>query len=420
MIYFDNAATSFPKPPDTEKAIVRALRTLGNAGRGAHAASLAAGRTVYSVRQQLAELFHAEDSSRIAFAQNTTQALNTAIFGTLQCGDHVITTACEHNSVLRPLYLLEKEGVDLTIVPADRKGRIDYTQMEQSVRANTKAIIVTHASNLTGNVTDLERVSRLARERGLLLIVDAAQTAGILPLDVQRLSIDILCFPGHKGLMGPQGTGGIYVRPGVTVRPLMVGGSGVHSYDREHPADMPTALEAGTLNTHGIAGLGGGLEFLKKTGREAVRQREDRLARRFYDGVKEVPGVTLYGDFSAYEQEDSSLYKKEGSSAYEQEDSSAYEQRDFSAYKQGDSSPAIGRVATIALNIGDLDSADTAEQLSECYGIEVRAGAHCAPLMHRAFGTADRGAVRFSFSYFNTEEEIDEGIRAVREIAEDS
>ncbi|MEE8886671.1 MAG: aminotransferase class V-fold PLP-dependent enzyme [Eubacteriales bacterium] len=379
MIYMDNAATSFPKPPETEQAMMEAVRTLGNAGRGAHGTSLAAGRKICQVREMLAEMFHAEDSSRIAFTQNTTQALNTAILGTLGPGDHVITTMCDHNSVLRPLYLLEKQGVALTIIPADSKGRIDYDAMRKAVRSETKAIVVTHASNLTGNVTDLKTVAEIAEYNGLLLIVDAAQTAGILPIDVQKMGIDILCFPGHKGLLGPQGTGGIYVRPGVTVRPLMVGGSGVKSFDHEHPQNMPASLEAGTMNAHGIAGLGGGISFIRKTGMENIRRREDLLAWRFLEQIREINEVTVYGDFS------------DGSD----------------------------RVATIALNIGDMDSGEVAERLAEEYDIAVRAGAHCAPLMHKALGTGERGAVRFSFSYFNTEDEINRASQAVREIAED-
>lgn len=386
MIYFDNAATSYPKPPETREAVLRALDEVGNPGRGAHAAALAADRTLYRVREQLCALFHAEDPSRIAFAQNTTQALNTAICGILQPGDHVITTMAEHNSVLRPLYRLEKEGVALSVVPVDGLGRIDAAALAASVRENTRAIVITHASNVTGNVTDLAAVSAVAGANGLLLVVDAAQTAGILPIDVQRQHIDILCFPGHKGLFGPQGTGGLYVRRGICVRPLLVGGSGVHSFARQQPEEMPTALEAGTQNAHGIAGLGGGLSFLSRIGREEIRKREETLAKRFYLGVRDIPGVALYGDFRAWEET-----KEQG---------------------------CCGRVATISLNIGDLGASETAELLSEHYDIAVRAGAHCAPLMHRALGTGTRGTARFSFSFFNSEEEIDTGIRAVREIAE--
>lgn len=376
MIYMDNAATTFPKPPEMEAAVLQAIRTFGNAGRGAYGPSLEAGRAVFAVREKLSGLFHAEDSSRIAFAQNTTQALNTAILGMIHPGDHVITSVCDHNSVLRPLYLLEKEGVELSIVPADSRGIIDYEAMRQAVRRNTRAIVITHASNVTGNVTDLNCVCQIARENGLLLIVDAAQTAGILDIDVQKMGIDVLCFPGHKGLYGPQGTGGIYVRPGLSVPPLISGGSGTQSLDHEQPAGMPAVLEAGTQNAHGIAGLGGGIDFILKTGIDVIRKKEEHLADRFLEEVRDIPGITLYGDFS------------EG----------------------------VFRAPVIALNIADLDSSETAQILWEEYGIAVRAGVHCAPLMHEALGTKGRGAVRFGFSYFNTEEEIDQAAGALREI----
>lgn len=392
MIYMDNAATTFPKPPETEEAMLEAIHTLGNAGRGAHSASLSASRLLFETRAQLAQLFHAEDPSCIAFTQNTTQGLNTAIDGLFKPGDHVITTACEHNSVLRPLYRMQAKGMEVTILPADRKGRIDYNELEKVLQPNTRAVITTHASNVTGNVTDLKKVSAFTRRHNLLFIVDAAQTAGVLPIDVQRMYIDVLCFPGHKGLYGPQGTGGIYVRRELRVRPLMVGGSGVHSFDREHPGEMPTALEAGTMNGHGIAGLSGGLEFLKKTGLENIRLHEEHLARRFYEKIRRIPGVTLYGDFSSYED------KKECR----------------------DRAENPGRVATIALNLADLSSAEAADLLSADYGIEVLAGAHCAPLMHEALGTKKRGAVRFSFSWFTTEEEIDLAAQAIQSIVSDA
>lgn len=422
MIYLDNAATTFPKPPETEQEMIRALRTMGNAGRGAHETTLAAGRVIFETREMLASLFHAEDASRIAFTRNTTEALNTAIFGLLNPGDHVITTACEHNSVLRPLYLLEekKGGIELSIVPADEKGRIDYDDMERCLRENTRAVVITHASNLTGNVTDLSRVASFTQKNHLLLIVDAAQTVGILPIDVQKMHIDVLCFPGHKGLYGPQGTGGIYVREGLEVRPLTVGGSGVHSFDRHHPGFMPAALEAGTLNAHGIAGLHGGLRFLGRVGTENILVREDRLARLFYDRVKQIPGIRFYGDFSSYDRDEDDKDKGEKDAA-----TGKYEEM-VPGEIPGDGKTAEApvtsarRVATIALNLGDTDSAETAGDLEEHYGICVRAGAHCAPLMHETFGTKEQGAVRFSFSWFNTEEEVEKAADALREIAEDS
>ena len=377
MIYLDSSATSFLKPPQVAEAVFRSFNTIGNAGRGAHAPTLNASRLIYDTREKLAELFGAPDPSRIAFTCNATEALNIAIHGAIHPGEHVITTACEHNSVLRPLYLKEKEGTELTIIPADKKGRIRYDLLESSVKSNTSAIVLTHASNLSGNVTDLAFVSNFAKKHGLLLIVDASQTAGSLPINVVKMGIDILCFTGHKGLFGPQGTGGLYVREGLTLSPLKSGGSGVHSFDRQHPTDMPTALEAGTLNGHGIAGLNAGLDYILSTGVINIHAKEISLARRFVNGISDISDLKLYGDIDA---------------------------------------PL--RTPIISLNIGNMSSASVSDILWEDYEICVRAGAHCAPLMHKTFGTEKQGAVRFSFSCFNTETEIDTAIRAMHEIAE--
>ena len=378
MIYFDNAATTLRKPPEVAQAMIRALEALGNPGRGVHAGALDAARTVYSARCALAELFHAQDPARIAFTANATQALNTAIKGVLNPGDHVITTALEHNSVLRPLYEMEDRGLELTILPADSRGNICYDAFAASLRKNTRAIICTHASNLTGNLLDVGRIGRIARENGLLFLVDASQTAGVFDIDVERMQIDILCFTGHKGLLGPQGTGGLYVRKDVQVRPLISGGSGVQSHSRSHPLQMPTALEAGTLNAHGIAGLEAAVRYLQRTGLQTIRQREQALMRRFLAGVRSIPGVSLYGDFSCAE-----------------------------------------RCAIVSLNLRDYDSARVSDALASRYGIATRAGAHCAPLMHRALGTTEQDAVRFSFSHFNTEAEINAAIAALRELAQE-
>lgn len=377
MIYLDSSATSFLKPPQVAEAVFRSFNTIGNAGRGAHAPTLNASRLIYDTREKLAALFGTPDPSRIAFTCNATEALNIAIHGAIHPGEHVITTACEHNSVLRPLYLKEKEGTELTIIPADKKGRIRYDLLESSVKSNTSAIVLTHASNLSGNVTDLAFVSNFAKKHGLLLIVDASQTAGSLPINVVKMGIDILCFTGHKGLFGPQGTGGLYVREGLTLSPLKSGGSGVHSFDRQHPTDMPTALEAGTLNGHGIAGLNAGLDYILSTGVKNIHAKEISLARRFVNGISDISDLKLYGDIDA---------------------------------------PL--RTPIISLNIGSMSSASVSDILWEDYEICVRAGAHCAPLMHKTFGTEKQGAVRFSFSCFNTEAEIDTAIRAMHEIAE--
>ena len=377
MIYLDNAATTIHKPEGVAQAMVQALSSLGNSGRGAHEATLDASRIIYGTREKLARLFGIKDPMRIAFTCNATESLNIAINGLFEKGDHVITTMCEHNSVLRPLYRLEENGVELSILPADSKGVPMYGELERLIQQNTRAIVITHASNLSGNVTDLGRVSAITQKYKLLLVVDASQSAGCIPIDVEKMGIDVLCFTGHKGLMGPQGTGGIYVREGLEIRPLKVGGSGVHSYDREHPKEMPTALEAGTLNGTGIAGLFSSLDFILDTGVETIHKKEMKLAKRFFDGIKDLPEVTVYGDWQNSE-----------------------------------------RTAIVSVNLGTEESGQVSDWLWEDYGIAVRAGAHCAPLMHKALGTEKQGAVRFSFSYFNTEEEVDTAIQALKEILE--
>lgn len=376
MIYLDNAATTIHKPQAVIDAVVSAMSSMGNAGRGVNDASLGAARIIYETREKLARLFHAKNPKQIAFTSNSTESLNIAVKGTLSPGDHVITTALEHNSVLRPLYELEETGVELTILDSDRQGRISYEDFQREIRKNTKAIICTHGSNLTGNLVDIRQVGRIAAEQGLLFIVDASQTAGVFPIDVQEMKIDILCFTGHKGLLGPQGTGGLYVRPGLMVRPLKSGGSGVQTYSKSHPAEMPTALEAGTLNGHGIAGLGAAADYLLETGIDVIRAREQDLAARFYDGIKNIPGVIVYGDFTLRE-----------------------------------------RCPIVTLNIRDYDSSEVSDELLITYDISTRSGGHCAPLMHKALGTVEQGAVRFSFSHYNTEEEVDTAIEAVKELA---
>lgn len=378
MIYFDNAATTMRKPQCVVQAVTEALCSMGNSGRGVHAGAMDASRVIFEARKGLAELFGAESPSRIAFTANSTESLNIAIKGILEPGDHVITTALEHNSVLRPLYELEDRGVELTVLPADRQGNIQYGDFEENIRENTKAIVCTHGSNLTGNLVDICRVGEIARKHGLLFVVDASQTAGVFPIDVQKKHIDILCFTGHKGLLGPQGTGGLYVRNGVTVKPLLSGGSGVQTYSRSHPSQMPTALEAGTLNAHGLAGLGAAVRYLKDMGLDAIREKEQQLMWEFYRQVREIPGITVYGDFSGKE-----------------------------------------RCPIVALNVRDYDSGEVSDALAENWGIATRPGAHCAPRMHEALGTVQQGAVRFSFSHYNTLEEINIAVSALRELAQE-
>ena len=378
MIYLDNGATTYHKPEAVIQAVADAMRHMGNSGRGSHQASLGASRTIYDTRVLVSELFGLGNPLQVAFTANSTASLNMAVQGIFSPGDHVITTMLEHNSVLRPLYRMRENGVELTIVRADRLGNIRYEDMEAAIRPNTKGIICTHASNLTGNLVDIARVGEICRRASLVFILDASQTAGVFDIDMGMMGIDVLCFTGHKSLMGPQGTGVICVREGISIRPLMAGGSGTHSYSELHPSDMPEALEAGTVNGHGIAGLHAALEFIKETGMESIRNREQLLMRRFYQGVSDIRGVTVYGDFCRMDL----------------------------------------HAPVVALNIRDHDSGEVSDGLAMDYGIYTRAGAHCAPLMHQALGTVEQGAVRFSMSYYNTEEEMDQAVLAVREMAE--
>ena len=378
MIYLDNAATTRIKPKEVVEAVSDALTTLGNAERGTHSASLGASRTVFSTRMKLAKFFNAEGPSNIVFTMNATEGLNIVIKGLFEKGDAVISTCLEHNSVLRPLYQIRDEGVGLSFVSADKLGRPNYEEFESLITPNTKAIITTAGSNLTGNLVDIKRVGEIAKKHDLLFIVDASQTAGVFPIDVKELGIDILCFTGHKGLLGPQGTGGIYVRTGVDVRPYLSGGTGVQTYSEHQPPEMPTRLEAGTLNGHGIAGLDAAIDYINEYGMSAIHDRELSLMWRFYNGVKDIKGIKIYGDFETSD-----------------------------------------RCPIVSLNLADYESGAVSDELFERFDIATRPGGHCAPLMHQALGTVEQGAVRFSFSHFNTEEEIDTAISAVRTLAEE-
>ena len=349
VIYMDNAATTMHKPKAVIDAVVAAMSSMGNAGRGANEASLSASRIIYDTRERLAKLFGAENPKQIVFTMNSTESLNIAIKGLIEPGDHVITTMLEHNSVLRPLYEMEERGAKLTIIKADKQGNFSLEDMEAAITPKTKAIVCTNGSNLTGNYVDVAAVGEMAHRHGVLLIVDASQ-----------------------------GTGGLYVREGLTVQPLLSGGSGVQTYNKKHPAEMPTALEAGTLNGHGIAGMNAALAYLEETGIDTIREREQELMWKFYEGVKDIPNVTVYGDFSTK-----------------------------------------NRCAIVALNIGDYDSAEVSDELLTEYGISTRPGGHCAPLAHEALGNVEQGAVRFSFSHYNTDEEIETAIRAIEELAQD-
>ena len=378
MIYLDNAATTMHKPQTVIDAVTQAMCSLGNAGRGATSGALDAARTIHACRVKLARLLGCPRADYVCFTPNSTAALNTAINGVVRPGDRVVTTVLEHNSVLRPLNRLATEqGVTVEHAGCDASGVLDYDELERLVTPGTRAVVVTHASNVTGNAVDIARVAAMAHAAGALVIVDASQSAGTAHIDMHAMGLDVVCFTGHKGLMGPQGTGGLAVADGVDVAPWAMGGTGVHSFDALQPLEWPTRLEAGTLNGHGIAGLSAGLDFIEAQGGvEAIATHERALAERFLAGVREIPGIKLYGAFDQ---------------------------------------PT--RSAIVSLNVGDIDSAEISDALMQGWGIATRPGAHCAPLMHRALGTERQGVVRFSFGYFNTDEEVDTAIDALRDLA---
>lgn len=377
MIYLDSAATSFYRPPQVAQAVAEAINTMGNAARGTGAPALSGARVIYETRELLARLFHAPGPEQVAFTANSTESLNVAIKGLTRPGDRVVTTVLEHNSVLRPLYEMEAAGASLVIIGCKgerRKGILDLEALRQAIVPGVKAVVCTHASNLTGNRVDIRQIGQWCRQAGAVFIVDASQTAGVFPIHMEEDCIDILCFTGHKGLLGPQGTGGICLGKDISLRPLLSGGSGILTFSKTHPAQMPTALEAGTLNGHGLAGLKAGVQYILEQGMERLRQREQQLARLFYEEVRRIPDVRLYGDF---EDPD--------------------------------------RAAIVSLNLGEEDSGAVSDYLSQEYGIYSRSGGHCAPLMHQALGTKRQGAVRFSFSHFNTEEDVEAAVGALRE-----
>lgn len=379
MVYLDNAATTWPKPESVYNTVYRFMQSsCANPGRSAHQMARASSSAVMKTREALAALFNIQNPLDIAFTANATQALNMAIQGVLREGDHVVTTAMEHNSVLRPLCHLKRSGlIDYTVVmPYDSCGHISPSAIADAIRSNTRLIILSSASNVTGTILPYEEVGRLAREKGILFLVDAAQGAGVLDFDVQSMHISLLAFPGHKGLMGPQGTGGLYVAPGVEIRPILFGGTGSRSFETIHPDFMPDMLEAGTVNTPGIAGLGAGLQWLAKVGLENIRKKKKLLLEAFFDAIGRIPSVRIYSERNA-------------------------------AMNSG----------IVSFIIGGMDSSDIGHQLDTKYGIAVRSGFHCAPLAHETLGTMKTGLVRISPGYFNTVEEMEYAARAIRAIA---
>ncbi len=369
MIYFDHAATSYPKPNKVIEAVTYGLSHFGNPSRGAYSLALDANRAVFEARQTIAGFFGSSDPERVVFTKNVTEALNIAI-GSVN--GHIVSSQGEHNSVLRPLH----HRGNTTFVPVDDKGRVSLLALEGAIEKDTTAIVVAHGSNLTGNVVDIKALGALCQRHNLLLIVDAAQTAGLLPIDIKECFIDALCFTGHKSLLGPQGTGGLVLSRRFTPRPMITGGTGSHSFEPTQPAMLPDLLEAGTLNSPGIAGLLAGVEYIMEKGPLNLLAKANALTSFFIKGVKAIGGFTIYGD---------------------------------------DTAPV--RMPIAAVNYKNIPSDEVANFLEEEYHIALRPGIHCAPLLHKAFGTTKQGAVRFSFSHTNTKDEVAlalEGLKAFK------
>lgn len=373
MIYLDNAATSFPKPEDVYQAIDTCLRIYGaNPGRSGHKMALQASRVIFEARELLAQLFHIPDPMQIIFTCNATAALNLAIKGYLGQGDHVILTGMEHNSVIRPIKALEKIGVMHTVVSCSPEGFIDLGELEKAIRPDSKMIAATHASNVTGTLMPVAAIGELARKHNMVFLLDASQTAGVYPIDVHAMHIDLLAFAGHKSLFGPQGTGALYMRKGLELKEIFQGGTGSKSDRIIQPEMMPDRYESGTLNTPGIAGLGAGIKFIFARGREEIRNHEASLTRYMLDELSGIRGVTLYGP------KDASL-----------------------------------QAPVISLNLDGYDSSEAAYLLDHDFDIAVRPGIHCSPLAHKTIGTLERGTVRFSIGYFNTKKDIDRALDAL-------
>jgi cysteine desulfurase/selenocysteine lyase len=374
LIYLDNAATTFPKPGATLEAMAHCMRNAGGSpGRSGHRLSIEAGRILFNARESLAGLFGVSDPLRIALTKNATEALNIAICGLLKPGDHVITSGMEHNSVMRPLRALALAGVDLTVIACSAAGELDPSDVARAVRKNTRVIVLTHASNVTGTIMPVAAVGRVARERNVVFCVDAAQTAGALPIDVQSMQIDLLAFTGHKSLFGPQGTGGLFVREGLEkeILPIMRGGTGSRSEFEEQPEFMPDCYESGTPNTVGMAGLDAGVGYIATRGVESIRAHEERLTGLFLAGIEKIEGVRVYGLKDSQRQ-----------------------------------------MPVVSLGVRGMDPGSASLELDERFGIMTRPGLHCAPAAHKTIGT-----IRFSFGCFNTEDQVGRALEAVRELA---
>ena len=377
MVYFDNAATTFPKPDIVYDRVMKVMKEYGaNPGRSGHKLALKASREIFETRNLISKFFNTGNPMNIIFTFNCTESLNIGIKGILKPGDHVITTSMEHNSVLRPIKYLEKTGVESTIIKADEKGIIDPLDIQRAIKSNTKLIVTTHVSNLTGSIMPIKSIGEIAKENNIYYLVDAAQSAGVYNIDVQKMNIDILAFPGHKGLLGPQGTGGLYIRDDIDLDGIFQGGTGSASYSLEQPEIKPDKYESGTLNAPGVIGLGEGIRYIMEKGINNIRIYEEELTKHFIEEAMKIDGIKLYGPLDIN--------------------------------KQG---------AVVSLNIRDVDSSEVSYLLDEEYDIAVRPGLHCAPLAHKTIGTFEQGVIRFSFGLFNTHKEIEYGIKALKEIA---
>ena len=379
LVYLDNAATSFPKPESVYAAVDKVMREeCGNPGRSGHKLSMSAGRVIDEARMLCARLFHAQSPENIVFTNNTTAALNIAIKGTVKPGDHVITSSLEHNSVSRPLKYSEQNGVEITKIPTDPHNGLDANSIEKAMRPNTRLVVCAHVSNVTGTVNDIVSIGAFCRGNGVLFLVDAAQSAGTRPIDVQSIQADMLAFPGHKGLFGPQGTGGLYIRPGLELKTIMQGGTGSASESLSQPESMPEKFESGTLNTPGLAGLAAGIRFILETGIDQIERREAVLTNRLIEGINSMDGVNIAGPGSIQ-----------------------------------------NRWNVVSIRIDKTPAADAALMMDAAFNIAVRSGLHCASDAHRSIGTLESGGtVRISPNFFNSEEDIDHCLMALEICAE--
>ena len=380
MIYLDNAATTFPKPEAVYNAMMDCMKNYcANPGRAGHKLAMKAAREIYDTRENIAKLFNIDNPMNIVFTNNATDSLNLAIKGVVNKGDHIITTSMEHNSVIRPIKALEKVGVENTIVQCDEQGFLNIDDLEKAIKPNTKLIVTTHASNVCGTLIDIKSISEIANKHNILYLIDASQTVGVYDIDLKDIKADMLAAPGHKGLLGPQGTGILYIREGLNIDILKEGGTGSRSEDLFQPDLFPDKYESGTHNTPGIVGLNEGVKFIFKEGIDKIKEHEEELCKYMLERLEEVPNIIIYGPKDANK-----------------------------------------RASVISINIGNMDSGEITFLLDSEYNIATRSGIHCAPLAHKTLGTLEQGAVRFSIGYFNTKEEIDKAVAALKEIAKNN